>query len=194
MSTQKEKFELEYIIKTSPSILFTRLANPSGLSEWFADDVNLKGKVYTFVWDQSEQQAEQVLRKENKMVRYHWLEDEDADQADAEVAPPAVAEAGAAQEESGQRSRQRADDEPCGDGGPGQRHGVSLAQALLVEDLDAADLPDAVHRSDGDAGVVPVAAVVAVTEVGHRAADRPHRVGDETPLLEQRIGDIPRDR
>ena len=77
MPTQKEKFELEYIIKTSPSILFARLSSPSGLSEWFADDVNLKGKIYTFVWEGSEQQAEQVLRKENKMVRYHWLDDED---------------------------------------------------------------------------------------------------------------------
>ncbi|TRX63541.1 START-like domain-containing protein [Carboxylicivirga sp. M1479] len=77
MPTPKEKFELEYIIRTSPSILFTRLSNPSGLSEWFADDVNLKGKVFTFVWEGSEQQAEQVLRKENKMVRFHWLDDED---------------------------------------------------------------------------------------------------------------------
>ena len=77
MPTQKEKYELEYIIKTSPSILFSRLSNPSGLSEWFADDVNLKGKIFTFVWEGSEQQAEQVLRKENKMVRYHWLDDED---------------------------------------------------------------------------------------------------------------------
>ncbi len=77
MSIQKEKFELEYIFKTSPSILYARLSTPSGLSEWFADDVNLKGKVYTFVWDGSEQQAEQVLRKDNKMVRYHWLDDED---------------------------------------------------------------------------------------------------------------------
>jgi uncharacterized protein YndB with AHSA1/START domain len=73
----KEKFEIEYIINTSPSILFNRLSSPSGLSEWFADDVNLKGKVFTFVWEGSEQQAEQVLRKENKMVRYHWLDDDE---------------------------------------------------------------------------------------------------------------------
>ncbi|WP_430812851.1 MULTISPECIES: START-like domain-containing protein [unclassified Carboxylicivirga] len=77
MPTQKEKFELEYMIKTSPAILFARLSSPSGLSEWFADDVNLTGKVFTFVWEGSEQQAEQVLRKENKMVRYRWLDDED---------------------------------------------------------------------------------------------------------------------
>lgn len=77
MSIQKERFELEYIIKTSPSILYARLSSPSGLSEWFADDVNLKGKIFTFVWDGSEQQAEQTLKKENKMVRFHWLDDED---------------------------------------------------------------------------------------------------------------------
>nr|WP_319399850.1 START-like domain-containing protein [uncultured Carboxylicivirga sp.] len=80
MSIDKERFELEFIIKTSPSILFTRLSSPSGLSEWFADDVNLKGKIFTFVWDGAEQQAEQTLKKENKMVRYRWI-DEDDDQS-----------------------------------------------------------------------------------------------------------------
>jgi uncharacterized protein YndB with AHSA1/START domain len=72
----KEKFEIEYIINISPSILFNRLSSPSGLSEWFADDVNLNGKIFTFIWNGSEQEAEQVLRKENKMVRYHWLDDD----------------------------------------------------------------------------------------------------------------------
>ncbi len=77
MSIQKEKFELEFIIKTSPSILFARLSTPSGLSEWFADDVNLKGKVFTFVWEGTEQHAEQTLKKENKLVRYLWVDEED---------------------------------------------------------------------------------------------------------------------
>jgi len=72
----KEKIEIEYIINISPSILFNRLSSPSGLSEWFADDVNLNGRVFTFIWDGSEQEAEQVLRKENRMVRYHWLDDD----------------------------------------------------------------------------------------------------------------------
>jgi len=72
----KEKIEIEYIINISPSILFNRLSSPSGLSEWFADDVNLNGKVFTFIWNGVEQEAEQVLRKDNKMVRYHWLDDD----------------------------------------------------------------------------------------------------------------------
>jgi len=75
MADNIEKIELEYLLNTSPSILFMRLATPSGLSEWFAENVNVKGKVFTFIWEGSQQQAEQTLRKENKMVRYQWLDE-----------------------------------------------------------------------------------------------------------------------
>ncbi len=80
MSENKEKIELEYLLNISPAILFIRLATASGLSEWFADNVNVQGKVYTFIWDGAEQKAEQTLRKENKLVRYQWL-DEDMEEA-----------------------------------------------------------------------------------------------------------------
>lgn len=73
----KEKFELEYTLKTSPKILFNIISTPAGLSEWFADDVNLKGNVFTFFWDGSEQSAERVLFKENKMIRFSWLDEDD---------------------------------------------------------------------------------------------------------------------
>jgi uncharacterized protein YndB with AHSA1/START domain len=76
MSAKKEKLELEYIMHTSPSILYNRLSTPSGLSEWFADDVNLVGKIYSFIWDSEEQKAEVVFKKENKMIRYRWLDDD----------------------------------------------------------------------------------------------------------------------
>jgi len=72
-----QKFELEYSMNTSPEILFTRLSTPGGLSEWFADDVNLDGKIYTFFWGNIEQQAEVVMKKESKYIRFRWLEDAD---------------------------------------------------------------------------------------------------------------------
>lgn len=72
----KQKINLEYTLNSSPVVLFKRLSTPSGLSEWFADDVNLKGKVFTFIWDGSEEQAEMVGNKENKYVRFRWLESE----------------------------------------------------------------------------------------------------------------------
>ncbi|TLX72251.1 SRPBCC domain-containing protein [Labilibacter sediminis] len=79
MMSDIKKFELEFIIKTSPSILYNRLSSPSGLSEWFADDVNVKGSNYTFIWDGAEQEAELVHKKENKSIRFHWVDDENDD-------------------------------------------------------------------------------------------------------------------
>ena len=72
-----QKFELEYPMNTSPEILFARLSTPGGLSEWFADDVNLDGKIYTFFWGNTEQQAEVIMKKESKYIRFRWLGDAD---------------------------------------------------------------------------------------------------------------------
>lgn len=71
------KVELEFNFNTSPSILFNRLSTPSGLSEWFADDVNLDGNIFTFIWDKSESKAELVGIKDNKYVRFKWVDDID---------------------------------------------------------------------------------------------------------------------
>jgi len=73
----KEKFELEYVLNTSPKVLYSRLSSAGGLSEWFADDVRVNGKNYTFVWEGTEQDAEMVLKKDYKFVRYQWKDDED---------------------------------------------------------------------------------------------------------------------
>jgi uncharacterized protein YndB with AHSA1/START domain len=65
--------ELEFTLNTSPSILFNRLSTPSGLAEWFADDVNLNGNVFSFIWDKVEHKAEVISKKENKFIRFRWL-------------------------------------------------------------------------------------------------------------------------
>lgn len=72
-----EKFELEYTFNTSPRVLYNRLSTPAGLSEWFADDVNLKDGLFSFHWEGSEQFAEVVSKKDNKHIRFKWLEEED---------------------------------------------------------------------------------------------------------------------
>lgn len=76
--TDKTKIQLEYVLNCSPKVLFNWLSTASGLSEWFADDVKVKGKNFTFVWEGSEQTAEMTLHKENKLVRYSWLDEEDS--------------------------------------------------------------------------------------------------------------------
>ena len=73
----KNKFELEYSINSSPKIIYARLSTPGGLSEWFADDINIQGDIYTFIWDGAEQQAELVTKKENQHVKFKWIDEDD---------------------------------------------------------------------------------------------------------------------
>lgn len=73
------RLELEYLINTTPKILFNRLSTPSGLSEWFADNVIVEEDVFIFQWEGSEQSAKQTITKENSSVRYTWLEDDDTE-------------------------------------------------------------------------------------------------------------------
>ena len=49
--SDKVKYELEFVIKSSASFLYKYLASPSGLSGWFADDVNSRGEIFTFIWE-----------------------------------------------------------------------------------------------------------------------------------------------
>lgn len=73
----KKKFEMEYSLNTSPGVIFSRLSTASGLSEWFADNVNVNGHFFTFIWESTEQQAEMIQFKENKLIRFHWMDEED---------------------------------------------------------------------------------------------------------------------
>jgi uncharacterized protein YndB with AHSA1/START domain len=73
----KKKIEIEYTMNTSPRVLFPRLSTPGGLAEWFADNVTIKGKQYTFVWEGTGQRAEQAAIRENQMVRYEWLDEDE---------------------------------------------------------------------------------------------------------------------
>ena len=76
MST-KVKFELEFPIQASPQLLYNYISTPSGLSEWFADNVNSRGELFTFIWDDSEEQARLLTKKNGDRVKFKWLEDDD---------------------------------------------------------------------------------------------------------------------
>jgi uncharacterized protein YndB with AHSA1/START domain len=78
----KIKYELEYTLNTSASMLFNRVSTPEGLSEWFADDVNLQNGLYTFIWEGIENVASVVQKKSNKYIRFHWLDDEEDTEGD----------------------------------------------------------------------------------------------------------------
>ena len=72
--TKYIKYELEFSIRSSVSILFNCLSSPSGLSEWFADDVDCNRNIYTFMWDDSKQDAELITMSNNYFVKFRWLD------------------------------------------------------------------------------------------------------------------------
>jgi len=65
----KEKYEMEFVIQASPSLIYTYISTPSGLSEWFADNVNSRGELFTFIWDGSEEQAKLLNKKSGERVK-----------------------------------------------------------------------------------------------------------------------------
>lgn len=69
----KSKYELEYNFNCSPRVLFSRLSTPEGLSEWFADEVNVNGDLFSFSWDRAIMKARLSALKENKFVRFEWV-------------------------------------------------------------------------------------------------------------------------
>ncbi|CAM1371817.1 conserved hypothetical protein [Tenacibaculum litopenaei] len=72
----KVKFELEFPIHASPSMLYQYLATPAGLEEWFADRVNSRGKQITFIWDDAEEEAKIIANKADERIKFKWTESE----------------------------------------------------------------------------------------------------------------------
>ena len=75
--SDKTKFQLEFVIQSSPQLLYQYLSTPSGLSEWFADNVNSRGEIFSFIWDGAEEQAKLLKRKTDEFVKFTWLANDD---------------------------------------------------------------------------------------------------------------------
>ena len=75
--SDKIKYEVEFVIQSSPQLLYQYISTPSGLSEWFADNVNSRGEMFNFIWDGSEEQAKLLKRKSDEFVKFTWMAEED---------------------------------------------------------------------------------------------------------------------
>ena len=75
--SDKIKYELEFPIQASPNMLYQYISSASSLSEWYADNVNSRGKIFSFFWDGVEEQAELISSKNNQFVKFKWLEEDD---------------------------------------------------------------------------------------------------------------------
>ncbi len=75
----KVRYELEFQVNSSPQLLYQYISTPSGLSEWFADNVNSRGEYFTFIWNDSEERARLTSKKSGEKVKFRWLDDADKD-------------------------------------------------------------------------------------------------------------------
>jgi uncharacterized protein YndB with AHSA1/START domain len=76
---RKVKYEMEFPIQVSPSLLYQYISTPSGMSEWYADNVNSRGQLFTFIWEGSEEQAKLLGKKSGERIKFRWVDDEDTD-------------------------------------------------------------------------------------------------------------------
>ena len=75
----KVKYEIEFPIMASPQLLYQYISTPSGLSEWFADNVNSRGEFFTFIWDDSEEKAKLMSKKTDERIKFRWLNEDDSE-------------------------------------------------------------------------------------------------------------------
>lgn len=76
---EKVKFEMEFPIHVSPSLLYQYISTPSGMSEWYADNVNSRGEFFTFIWEGSEEKAKLLGKKSGERIKFRWMADEGTD-------------------------------------------------------------------------------------------------------------------
>lgn len=76
MDENKKKITLEYAVNCTVASLYAKLSTEEGLETWFADKVKRNvGGIFVFYWHKEPQEAELVSSKENKYVRFRWLDE-----------------------------------------------------------------------------------------------------------------------
>ena len=77
---KKEKFHIEFVMGTATqSSLWRMLSTADGLSEWFADDVEIdeKNNQYTFIWNKTPSLANSLHCRPQSSLRLQWEDDAD---------------------------------------------------------------------------------------------------------------------
>lgn len=76
---KRVKLQLEYIFRSSPTILFQFLTMPACLVRWFCDEADEQDDFFYFVWNGSVQAAEIIDYIEEERLRLRW-EDAEPDE------------------------------------------------------------------------------------------------------------------
>lgn len=72
----RKKVQFEYGLNyTSESILWDAISTPSGLKEWFADQVKFDGKNVTFKWGKDEERSAVIVgQRIFSFIRFKWTD------------------------------------------------------------------------------------------------------------------------
>lgn len=74
---KKEKFRIEYSMKGSAAMIWQYIGTSHGLSVWFADKVDIRGKTFNFYWGKEEHRAATLIAQRNGVyVRLRWNDDD----------------------------------------------------------------------------------------------------------------------
>lgn len=68
------KFNIEFLFKASPAILYKFLTTPACLVRWFCDEVDIEADFFTFSWEGYEERAELVDDIEEERLRFRFEE------------------------------------------------------------------------------------------------------------------------
>lgn len=76
---EKVKYVGEFEMRASKKMLYPFISSASGLSQWFADDVNVNNqdKGLTFIWDGEENKAKIVSSRINHHVKFEFISDDE---------------------------------------------------------------------------------------------------------------------
>jgi len=74
---ERVSFDMEFIFRASPAILYKFFTTPSCLVRWFCDRVDITGDQFIFEWAGVAENAEMVDDIEEERVRFKWEDAED---------------------------------------------------------------------------------------------------------------------
>jgi len=73
---KRVSFEMEFLFRASPTILYKFLSTPNCLIRWFCDAVDITDDTYTYTWDGAEEVAQLIDDIENERLKFQWDEAE----------------------------------------------------------------------------------------------------------------------
>ncbi len=78
---ERVSFSLEFVLKTSPAIVYQFLTTPDCLIRWFCDEVDVEREgdydIYTFTWTGADEVAHLVDDIQEEKLVFKWLDADD---------------------------------------------------------------------------------------------------------------------